>query len=208
MMSRLRDGFPVRRAFAGVSSTDLDPFILRTMAHVTVQAGATVTLPWQPDYTCLVYALLGTGAVGAQERAIREGQLALMGAGDSLTLAASPGHDLDVLLLGGAPIGDPVVQYGPFMMNTREEIVATINDFNAGKLDACPPKGCGSTTIGSEDDWKSQRSEARSSIRCRSEGETMPTSAPLSNTRARPSGVVCNCSRRREALSSGDRTGT
>lgn len=123
--------------FRGPGST----FTPITLAHVTVLAGATITLPWQPAHNCLVYALLGNGAVGEQGRILREGQLAVMGEGDGLALAASPGQDLDVLILGGQPIREPVVQYGPFVMNTREEIIQTIDDFNAGLLGRVPADG-------------------------------------------------------------------
>lgn len=123
--------------FTGPGST----FTPIVMAHVTILDEATISLPWNPGYGCLVYALLGTGAVGESGRNLREGQLALLGPGDRITLTAGPGANLDVLVLGGQRIKEPVAHYGPFVMNTEEEIMQAINDFNAGKLGTVPEDG-------------------------------------------------------------------
>jgi len=73
---------------------------------------------------------------------VHVGQLALYGPGDSVTLSADtrqgPGGSLEVLLLGGRPIGEPVVHYGPFVMNTRAEIVQALDDYQAGRLGTVP----------------------------------------------------------------------
>jgi redox-sensitive bicupin YhaK (pirin superfamily) len=114
-----------------------------TMAHATIQPGAQLSLPWQADYNALVYVLSGRGTVGAEQRPIHGGQLAVFGAGDRITVAADAGQDsnrpaLEVVLLGGRPIGEPVVHYGPFVMNTREELVQAMADFQAGRLGVIP----------------------------------------------------------------------
>jgi redox-sensitive bicupin YhaK (pirin superfamily) len=87
--------------------------------------------------------LSGKGTVGAALRPIRGGKLAVLGAGDRVTIAADPGQDsnrpaLEVVLLGGRPIGEPVAHYGPFVMNTKEELVQAIEDFQAGRLGVIP----------------------------------------------------------------------
>jgi quercetin 2,3-dioxygenase len=114
-----------------------------TLAHATVAPGASVSLPWPADYNGLVYVLAGQGSVGSEHRPIRTGQLALLGAGDRITVAADETQDarhpnLEVLLIGGQPIGEPVVQYGPFVMNTREQLQQAVEDYQAGRLGVIP----------------------------------------------------------------------
>ncbi|MAU80667.1 pirin family protein [Gordonia sp. Z-3] len=115
-----------------------------TFAHATVSPGARLSIPWRPDFNALVYVLSGRGTVGAQSRPIRQGQLAVFGTGDRITATADVGQGsnrpaLELLILGGRPIREPVVQYGPFVMNTRQQLVEAIEDFQAGRLGVIPP---------------------------------------------------------------------
>ncbi len=115
-----------------------------TFAHATIEPGASMSLPWRPDFNALVYVLSGRGTVGAQARPVEQGQLAVFGAGDRITVAANSSQDgnrpaLEVLLLGGRPIREPVAHYGPFVMNTREQLIEAVEDFNAGRLGVIPP---------------------------------------------------------------------
>jgi len=119
------------------------------MVHATVSAGATVTLPWRPEFNALAYVLSGDGTVGDERRPVSTGQLTVFGAGDSLTLSASDSRserspELDVLLLGGRPIREPVFAYGPFVMNTRDEVAQAYEDFQAGRLGQVPAQHIGS----------------------------------------------------------------
>jgi redox-sensitive bicupin YhaK (pirin superfamily) len=114
-----------------------------TLVHATVSPGAEMVLPWQPDYNALVYVLAGQGTVGAEHRPIRKGQLALFGPGDTIRTAAalsqpSAEPNLEVLVLGGRPIREPIAMAGPFVMNTREEVIQAFEDFQAGKLGSIP----------------------------------------------------------------------
>src|SRR5579859_7187127 len=109
-----------------------------TLVHATVSAGAQVRLPWRADFNALAYVLAGSGTAGVEKRPIRMGQLAAFGDGDAITFAAGPKHDMDVLLLGGEPIREPVAAYGPFVMNTREELVQAFEDYQAGRLGSIP----------------------------------------------------------------------
>ena len=114
-----------------------------TLAHATLQADASLTLPWQPDFNALVYALAGSGSVGAEGRPLRAGQLAVLGAGDTVTVRAAATRDsrtpgLDVLVLGGRPIKEPVAWYGPFVMNEESELRQAFEDFQAGRLGTVP----------------------------------------------------------------------
>lgn len=114
-----------------------------TMVHATVQPGARLDLPWRPDFNALVYVLSGRGTVGAQQRPIQEGQLAVLGAGDIVTVDAAEHQDsrtpaLDVVVMGGQPIREPLAWAGPFVMNTKAEVMQAFEDFQAGRLGTIP----------------------------------------------------------------------
>jgi quercetin 2,3-dioxygenase len=112
-----------------------------TVAHVTVSPGARVTLPWRADFNALAYVLSGSGEVGPERHPIALGQLAVFADGDSVTVSARRGEALDVLLLGGQPLREPVAAHGPFVMNTRAELVQAFEDFQAGHLGTIPADG-------------------------------------------------------------------
>jgi redox-sensitive bicupin YhaK (pirin superfamily) len=114
-----------------------------TLAHATVQPGAQLSLPWPTEFNALVYILSGDGTVGAEGRPIRTGQLAVLGAGDRITVAAKGTQEsrrpaLEVLLLGGRPIREPIAHYGPFVMNTREQLIQALEDYQSGRLGVIP----------------------------------------------------------------------
>jgi redox-sensitive bicupin YhaK (pirin superfamily) len=114
-----------------------------TYAHVTLSPGAQLTVPWNPAFNALAYVLLGRGHVGEEQRPVSEHELAVYGPGDTLTVRAADtpnGADdlLEVLLLGGLPIREPIAHYGPFLMNTKAQILEAIDDFNAGKMGTIP----------------------------------------------------------------------
>ncbi|MER7168618.1 pirin family protein [Micromonospora sp. NPDC000207] len=114
-----------------------------TITHVTLQPGAELSLPWRPDFNALVYVLGGRGTVGTDRRPVRTGQLAVHGPGDAIRVDADPEQDadtpaLDLYIMGGQPIREPVAHYGPFVMNTREELVQAVEDFQAGRLGVIP----------------------------------------------------------------------
>jgi redox-sensitive bicupin YhaK (pirin superfamily) len=109
-----------------------------TYAHTTLAPGAQLTVPWSPDFSAFAYALGGRGSVGAETRPLAEGQLAAFGPGDHLVVTADAASSLDVLLLGGLPIRAPIAHYGPFVMNTRAEILQAIEDYQAGRLGVIP----------------------------------------------------------------------
>jgi redox-sensitive bicupin YhaK (pirin superfamily) len=113
------------------------------MVHATVSPGARVEIPWPAEFNALVYVLSGDGTVGDGGRPVTSGQLAVFGPGDSLVVAAdakpaSRTPALDVLVLGGRPIGEPVYAYGPFVMNTRDEVAQAFEDYQAGRLGTIP----------------------------------------------------------------------
>jgi quercetin 2,3-dioxygenase len=114
-----------------------------TLLHATLEPDAELRLPWRHDFNALAYVLAGRGTVGTERRPVEMGQLALFGPGDTITVAAERSQEsrapkLDVLVLGGRPIREPVAWYGPFVMNTRDELIQAFEDFQAGKLGRIP----------------------------------------------------------------------
>ena len=142
------DGGAVVRLIAGDLAGHRGPGATRTpitYAHVSVSPGARLQVPWRPDFNALVYVLAGRGAIGPDRRPIQEGHLAVMGQGDIVTIYGDAEQDsrsptLEVLLLGGSPIREPVSWYGPFVMNTHEEIVQAFDDYHAGRMGSIPAK--------------------------------------------------------------------
>ncbi len=140
------DGGALVRVIAGALDGHSGPGITHTpiaMLHATLSPGAELRLPWRPDFNALVYVLAGSGSLGTRHRPIHLGQLGVMGDGDVLTVTAdarqtSRTPELEVIVLGGAPIREPVAAYGPFVMNTRDELVQAFEDFQAGRLGTIP----------------------------------------------------------------------
>ncbi len=143
---RSPDGGALVRLIAGDLDGHQGPGVTHTpitIVHVTVQPGAEVDIPWRKDFNALAYVLSGAGYVGADKRPVRTGQLAVFGEGDTLRLGADRSQDshtpaLDLYIMGGQPIREPVAHYGPFVMNTREELAQAFEDFQAGRLGMIP----------------------------------------------------------------------
>jgi hypothetical protein len=114
-----------------------------TIAHVTLEPGARLDLPWRPDYNALVYVLAGKGSAGKRRDPIHTGQLAVHGPGDALRVTADKTQDermpaLELFIMGGEPIREPVAHYGPFVMNTKAELIQAFDDYQAGRLGTIP----------------------------------------------------------------------
>ena len=106
-----------------------------TLSHTTVAPGASVTVPWNSRYNAIAYVLAGSGTVGDERRPVRTGQTIVFGSGDTLTVAASDGPEpLEVFLLGGEPIRQPIAMAGPFVMNTKAEVLQAFEDFQSGRF--------------------------------------------------------------------------
>jgi quercetin 2,3-dioxygenase len=140
------DGGTLLRVIAGELAGHAGPGVTyspMTMVHATLSPGASLTLPWRPDHNALAYVLSGFGSVGRDRHPVVTGQLAVFGPGDALTLDAATGQEsrspnLEVVLLGGRPIREPVAWMGPFVMNTRQEVVQAFADYQAGRLGSIP----------------------------------------------------------------------
>jgi redox-sensitive bicupin YhaK (pirin superfamily) len=140
------DGGALLRVIAGEVDGHPGPGVTHTpisIIHATLQPGAQVDIPWRRDFNALVYVLSGNGRVGADQRPVQLGQLAVLGAGDAIRLSADQAQDsrtpaLDVYIMGGQPIGEPVAWYGPFVMNTHAELAQAFSDYQSGRLGQIP----------------------------------------------------------------------
>ena len=149
------DGGALLRVIAGEIGGHSGPgstYSPMTLVHATMSPGFQLSLPWRADYNALAYVMAGQGTVGADRRPIATGQLAVFGPGDAVTLAAdviqeSRHPSLDVLLLGGRPIREPVAWMGPIVMNTREEVMQAFADYQAGRLGSIPAIHNAPTTL-------------------------------------------------------------
>ena len=141
-LGRSDDGGALVRVIAGDVGGISGPGSTHTpinYAHVTLAPGARIEIPWPANYNALVYALSGRGTVGRERRPFRSGQLAVLSSGDTIAVDAAQQQDshtpaLEILLLGGQPLGEPVAAHGPFVMNTRAELIEAIEDFQTGRM--------------------------------------------------------------------------
>ncbi|MGH3244393.1 MAG: pirin family protein [Spirillospora sp.] len=147
------DGSSLVRVIAGSIAGYDGPGVTYTpinYLHATVAPGARLALPWPRDFNALVYVLSGRGTAGAEEAALDEGRLAVFagshnkGTEDGLVVRAADvqpagsANGWEILILGGLPIREPIARYGPFVMNTRDEIVQAFEDFQAGRMGTVP----------------------------------------------------------------------
>jgi redox-sensitive bicupin YhaK (pirin superfamily) len=107
--------------------------------HYTIKPGGSVSQSVPEGFNVFAYVIDGEGRFGADSRAARDGQMVLFDADGEEARISNPadsGEDLDVLLLGGLPLGEPVARYGPFVMNTEAEIYQAFEDFRSGRMGA------------------------------------------------------------------------
>ncbi len=118
-------------------------FTPMSLVHATIEPGARLELPWPVEFNALVYVLNGSGSIGNDAQPIRMGQSAVMGAGDFLTIAAHESQEsrspqLDVIVVGGQPIREPLAWAGPFVMNTKSEVLEAYQAFQRGDFGHIP----------------------------------------------------------------------
>ena len=144
-LARSADGGALVRVIAGDLGGVHGPGVTHTpisYAHATLEPGARLEVPWNHDFNALAYVLGGGGYAGDELRPVEAHDLVVYGPGDSLIVQAAEqpvgGEGFDVVLLGGLPIREPIAHYGPFLMNTRDEIRQAIDDFQAGRMGTIP----------------------------------------------------------------------
>ncbi|MEY4322363.1 MAG: hypothetical protein RL410_144 [Actinomycetota bacterium] len=141
------DGGALIRVLAGEVDGHQGPGISHTplaILHLTLAKGAQVDIPWRSDFNAIVYTLAGNGFVGSQDVAIHTGQTAVLVDGNTLRIKASEQQDsrtdnMELFIIGGLPLREPVFQYGPFVMSTRDEVVEAYEDFQKGRFGHIPP---------------------------------------------------------------------
>lgn len=105
--------------------------------HFTLAPGAHIEQPVGRDYNVFAYVFAGSGRFGSNQHEAAAHQMVLFGNdGESVLIDASAEGigPLEVLLIGGIPLREPVVRYGPFVMNTKQEIAQAIEDYQSGKM--------------------------------------------------------------------------
>jgi redox-sensitive bicupin YhaK (pirin superfamily) len=104
-----------------------------TYTHLTLDAGAVARTALPADHTVLVYPMVGSVVVGS--RPLAEAELGVLGPGDDVELTGPPdGGPSEVLVLSGRPLREPVARHGPFVMNTRAQLMEAVEDFQAGRF--------------------------------------------------------------------------
>jgi redox-sensitive bicupin YhaK (pirin superfamily) len=97
------------------------------------------TLP--SGWNSLIFPLEGEVKVGAEARTIKPGDLAVLTRGESGPVWVRGAKGARVLVLSGEPIDEPVAAYGPFVMNTQQEIMQAVRDYQTGKMGHLPARG-------------------------------------------------------------------
>jgi quercetin 2,3-dioxygenase len=123
------------RAIAGEIDGRRSPIettVPTTLLHVRLEPGTARSFAIAPGSTAIVHTIAGNGMI--ETTPLRSHDVALLAkAPETLRLSAGD-EPLDVLLLAGIPLGEPVARYGPFVMNTKAEIGQAVDDFNAGRF--------------------------------------------------------------------------
>ena len=106
----------------------------------TVESEGTAELTIPADHAVALYVFQGSVVTGPDARTIEDGELAILGEGDSVTISSNKNgpEPARLLVLGGRPIGEPVSRYGPFVMNTKDEIIQAFHDYQSGRMGVIP----------------------------------------------------------------------
>jgi len=110
--------------------------------HFSLRPGGSVDQPIPSHHEGMAYVFAGEARIGREGTVVREGQLAKLSEGDAVRLSIPPDAPggAEILLLNGEPIGEPIARYGPFVMNTEQEIHQAMADYRSGKMGSIPPE--------------------------------------------------------------------
>lgn len=140
------DGSSIIRVIAGSIDGHAGPGITYTpisIIHASISPDSPMILPWVPTFNAIGYVLAGNGYAGPERNAVYTGQAIQFGNGDFVSIFASKVQDsrsnyMEVLLLGGLPIRESIAWQGPFVMNTRDELIQAFEDYRNGRLGVIP----------------------------------------------------------------------
>jgi quercetin 2,3-dioxygenase len=139
------DGRAAVRVIAGESlgsAARIDTRVPIQMLHFTIEPGGGLTQSVPAEQSGLIYVFKGAARIGSEKREVREGQAALLESGDEVEIAvdAAARGAADLLLLSGKPLQEPVARYGPFVMNTPEQIEQAFRDYQSGRFGVIPQR--------------------------------------------------------------------
>ncbi|HEY0098704.1 MAG TPA: pirin family protein [Pyrinomonadaceae bacterium] len=140
--ARTDDGLVAVRVIAGESlgaQAVIETVTPIMYLHFTLQPGGRVSQPLPQGYNAFAYIVDGAGLFGAAGERAGDGQMVMFASdGDKVAIAnpAGSGATLELLLIAGVPLNEPVARYGPFVMNTEEEIYQAVEDFRSGRMGA------------------------------------------------------------------------
>ena len=141
-----QDASSLIRVIAGNIDGNYGPGITHTpisIVHSSISRGSSLNLSWEPKFNAIGYVLAGHGYAGEERVQIKSGQTIQFGEGEFINVTASMvqdsrSDDLELLILGGQPIREPIAWGGPFVMNTEQELMAAFKDYQTGKLGIIP----------------------------------------------------------------------
>jgi redox-sensitive bicupin YhaK (pirin superfamily) len=105
--------------------------------HATLEPGAALDVPIPPGHQTMAYVIWGRGRFGDEKAAVAESELVLFGGDEGSVLVEAPDdaeRPLDALVIAGVPLREPVARYGPFVMNTRAELIQAVEDYQSGRM--------------------------------------------------------------------------
>jgi len=117
---------------AGGRRSPIETTVPTTMLHVKLDPKSEAAFAIAPKSNALVHVIAGSGSV--LDRALRTHEVAIVQDAPARLALRAGDEGLEVLLLAGVPLGEPVARYGPFVMNTREELQRAVDDFRAGEF--------------------------------------------------------------------------
>jgi hypothetical protein len=117
-----------------------DTYLPVNYLHLKVYPEEEVSLEIEPDHQAFVYVFRGDGLIGAGTVAVGRGQMAIFERGQGQLKIIGGADGLEAMVGSSQPLDEPIARYGPFVMNTREEIVEAFDDYRAGKMGSIEPE--------------------------------------------------------------------